>query len=750
MHLRRAAVAGALAVVASGCRESAAPAKPTPANLELMSSPTASSIAGASAGSMVVKVSDASGAPLSGAVVTFTVSFGGGRVSRDADATKGDGTASTEFTLGTMPGSNQVAAAVPGVSPVKSTPINATAGPSQTISVGPRVIRFSATQDSSNVTATPRDTFGNSTGSAVTWISRNEVLVSVAPGSGNAGIVRVLSRPGQTYLVATSGAASDSVSVSVRDASSTACTFVASPTTIAVGGSVAFENGGAVCVRSADAGAEYALVSHFNTAVSSATTVVEVTGTGIEAPAASITGPASARITGDGLVGHDVSFERALRDRERREIGAHVPRARAWQATRGAALSAPPREGDVATFNVNAFEFCGSPKMRAARVVAITSSAIIMADTSNPAGGFTDAEYRSFGAAMDTLVSPVDTAAFGAPSDIDRNGRVVILFTRGVNEITPRGSGGGVVLGFFYNRDLLPRQGSFGSCPGSNMSEMFYLLVPDPDGIAADSRSKTFVESVTVGIIAHEYQHLINASRRMYVTGAPNVNEEVWLNEGLSHIAEELVFYRASQLGPGQNIGASSLQSGTHTRAMFDTYQRGNFGRYMLFLRAPDSNSPLAPNDALAIRGATWAFLRYLADRPGVNEGDLWYDLVNSQLTGAANVDEALGGTGVTTLGALRDWAVSVFADDNTPGSSSAFQQPSWNFVTGLPEVGFTYGLNAPNLVNRAVSILAVRAAASSYVRFAVAQSQEALLQVTGRGGSSLPPGMRLTLVRIR
>ena len=42
------------------------------------------------------------------------------------------------------------------------------------------------------------------------------------------------------------------------------------------------------------------------------------------------------------------------------------------------------------------------------KVVAITDKAIVVADTANPAGGFTDAEYRSIGVTFDTLVDPVD------------------------------------------------------------------------------------------------------------------------------------------------------------------------------------------------------------------------------------------------------------------------------------------------------------------------------------------------------
>ena len=75
-----------------------------------------------------------------------------------------------------------------------------------------------------------------------------------------------------------------------------------------------------------------------------------------------------------------------------------------------------------------------------ARVAAASSAALILDDQTNPSGGFTDAEYASFAAAFDTVVNPLDTQAFGTPTDLDQNSRVIILFTRAVNELTPAGS----------------------------------------------------------------------------------------------------------------------------------------------------------------------------------------------------------------------------------------------------------------------------------------------------------------------
>lgn len=708
----------------------------------------ASATAGSIAGTLVVRVTDANANALSGVLVTFAVSQGAGRVHPAADITRSDGTAQTVLTLGTSPGPNEVAAVAAGAPPVRSTRVDAVSGAVQTIALAPRAVRLAPTQDSVVASATPRDGYGNPTGTEVTWISRDPALVSVTT-NGNNAVARVVSRPGRTYLVASSAGATDSTVVTVHDANSSPCSLIATPLALALGQSVSFESTGLICVHAPEA-AEYLLVAHYNTAVSQAAANVNITANGIAPATTPFPAPewtaqelAQSAIAQSG----SSSFETALRNRERGSIGQHVAGARAWQRTRGASISAQAREGDVTSINVNPFEFCDSPDLRSARVVAITDGTVVLADTDNPAGGFTDAEYRALGVAVDTLITPIDTAAFGTPSDIDGNGRVAILFTRTVNELTPRGSPAGVVLGFYYVRDLLPRQSPFGACPGSNVSEMFYVLVPDPGGTVSDARSKAYVQNLALSTIAHEYQHLINASRRMYVNDALDISEDVWLNEGLSHMAEELVFYRASRLGSRQNIGAQQIPVGSDARVAIETFQAGNLGRYVQFLRALDSSSPLAANDLLATRGAAWAFLRYVADRAGAGDGDLWRRLVNSRYTGVVNLDAALGSHGMTTLGVLRDWSVAVAADDNAAGLDPAWQQASWNFGSTLPALGFPFPLAPPALAGGQPNFISLRSGGSAYFRFAVPLNGEALLV---SGGAVPPRGVRLTLVRIR
>ncbi len=267
-------------------------------------------------------------------------------------------------------------------------------------------------------------------------------------------------------------------------------------------------------------------------------------------------------------------------------------------------------------YNVSTRNGCTNISLRTGEIKAETAHLTIIADVSNPAGGFTQADYDAIGATFESLVWPVLTGNFGAPADIDGGGRVVAFFTSAVNALTPDGSTS-FVGGFFFARDLLPKikDGVITDfdCPGSNVAEMFYLLAPDPTGTLGLAHSTDFVRNIAVGVIGHEMQHLINASRRLYISTTAKDFEEVWMEEGLSHIAEELLFYEASNSVPRSNLMLGDLQGATADAATM--YARANLQRFSLYLKDPSNNSPYADNDRLATRGATWSMLRYLADR---------------------------------------------------------------------------------------------------------------------------------------
>jgi hypothetical protein len=414
--------------------------------------------------------------------------------------------------------------------------------------------------------------------------------------------------------------------------------------------------------------------------------------------------------------------------------------------------------GDLVRLNTRTDRACDTltTRFRVGRVVAKSARAIVVADTGNPAGGFTDADYRGIAATFDTLVYPVDVRHFGEPTDLDNNGRSIIFYTRAVNELTP-GNSNFVIGGFFWNRDLFPRVGQ-GACAGSNDGELFYMLAPDPAGtINGNRRSKDSVLASTVSVIAHEFQHLINASRRLYVAKTANYDEVTWLNEGMSHVAEELSFYQAAGLSPAGQPGQSprarlttaALRARPGALVALNAFNAQNLARFGRYLRAAADSSPYANNDALATRGAAWAFLRYAADRAGRPDSVFLRRLVNTNLLGYDNLRAATG-AGDNLPDWFRDWAVANYADGLTP-ADPRFTYRSWQFRALLPSLNTntnayplaTLPLGAGQSVTEALP-----GGGAAYVTFSVPAGGTATVRTRAGGGGPLAASVRLSLVR--
>lgn len=621
------------------------------------------------------------------------------------------------------------------------------------------------------LTATLRDGNGGAlTGRAVTWTSS---VPSVATVNADGLVTGV--GAGETIVKATSEGISDEVVIIVQ-APAAPLTCADGDAGISLGVGEAHQTDAqasqVLCVAGGATGAEYVLVP-FNSAASAANLLnVEVAGSGLVAAV----GPPSPALFSQSTTGvagtevprlrEDLEFHRELRERERREIG---PLRRSGGTELRPMLSQGPSYatasvGDILTLNVNADDGCSNPRWRGAEVMAVSTHAVVVADTTNPSGGFTQAEYAHFATTFDTLVYPTITSNFGVPSDIDDNGgRSIILFTKAVNALTSPGSTS-YVGGFFYSRDLFPRTATetMGACATSNEAEMFYMLVPDPNGeVNNNERSKAFVQERTVGVLAHEFQHLINASRRLFViqAGGSSWVEETWLNEGLSHIAEELTFYAATSLAPKQNIGIDELRNDSRTFDMFVQYQWSNFGRYIEYLKNPPAQSPLglsADDSDLATRGAIWSFLRYAADRQTTAEATLWRAMVDSDRTGIANLNAVLSNN---TLAWMRDWANSVYTDDAL-STNAFYQQPSWNFreiLTSLKN-GTTGQLLYPTFPLRVVQLgngaaneqeMQLQGGTANYLRFGVPPASRGAVRATS-GGLTAPSRLKLTLVRTK
>jgi hypothetical protein len=363
---------------------------------------------------------------------------------------------------------------------------------------------------------------------------------------------------------------------------------------------------------------------------------------GMEAAA---TGPAEwAATAGEGAVALQEAWDQQLRSLEDGVVRGRPPGGLSGGA--GPARVDPaavPAVGESRAFNV--LNRSGGFDQVTAEAKYVGAHAAIFVDVTAPTtgeGSLSTADLASLAARFDQVIHPGVTAAFGSPSDIDANQRIVILFTPAVNRLTPRNSDG-FIGGFFYGIDLLP------TTAGSNQGEIFYALVPDPAGQYSDPHTKTQVLGAVPAVLAHEFQHMVHFNERVLVRSAGN-QEALWLSEGLAQMAEELVARAYAEVGD-------------HPSA--DLFRAGAVQRARRYLRGPDTVSVVvtAGQGSLAERGAGFLHLLWLEDQLG---SGLLSDLTKTTRTGVANVEAQ---TGQPWPRLLADWWAASYLDGPGPES---------------------------------------------------------------------------------
>src|ERR1051325_4422285 len=138
--------------------------------------------------------------------------------------------------------------------------------------------------------------------------------------------------------------------------------------------------------------------------------------------------------------------------------------------------AAPPALGSLRQFTVcNNATSCGAAadfKTVGARVRAVGAHVAIYVDTLAPAGGLNSADIDTLRQVFDTLLYPLDSANFGAVSDLDTNGVVIALMTPVVNSLTTKAActaaGGAYIAGFFFPPDLDPSAPGYQTNRGEN------------------------------------------------------------------------------------------------------------------------------------------------------------------------------------------------------------------------------------------------------------------------------------------
>ncbi|MCZ6758954.1 MAG: hypothetical protein O7D29_01055, partial [Gemmatimonadetes bacterium] len=429
----------------------------------------------------------------------------------------------------------------------------------------------------------------------------------------------------------------------------------------------------------------------------------------------------------------------------------------AQQRTPGIML-VPPNVGDMLTFKVPDFDTadaCANFNTITTVVRVVGSAGVFVDDIANPTGdSLTLVDIQAASDTFDLMTFAKDTLYFGPPTDLDNNQRVLVVLTQQVNQLL-----GGAIAGFVFSGDLF----SVGGCASSDEGEIFYSHVPD----AATGRTRASVLAQMPSLIAHEFAHVIQFSRRLQAGGSFMA---LWEMEGQATFAEEVVGHAVLGNTNGANLDGTVV---TQAGAGADWYQ-------FIFTRLaryygwdPDNPSVrLADTPELCtlfgstslttacapfwFYGASWSFMRYLSDRydasyvgtdaavPNGEEG-LHRDWIGKDvnLSGVANVENLLG-VQIDTL--FARWAATLYADDRVGVTAdSVISMSSWKLGDVFNTLGADFDI-APT--DRTFSTftdasLGVLGGSTRYTRLSAAGARPALaIRVQAPGGGDLGTSM--------
>lgn len=385
-------------------------------------------------------------------------------------------------------------------------------------------------------------------------------------------------------------------------------------------------------------------------------------------------------------------------------------------------------------------------------VKTVSRRATLMEDIASPTGRLTTADYDAIAQEFDDKIYAADTAWFGSPTDLNNDQRISIVYTPEVNKLTPAGSGG-IVGGFFFGSDLIRRNEfpTTNDCRNqTNEQEIFYLLAPDPTGsINGNARTTAGVRQVTRGTIAHEFQHMINQSVRQY---NPEVKafEVPWLNEALSHFAEEAVGRAVNGFSDFQSLRTTDVNPSTTNQNDFLAFYRQNLTRFRLWMLRPDTASPTSvrARTELAARGADWALVRYAADHYSNGNARAFFrklaagpevDITNFTLRTGRSFDELLGG-----------WLVANFVDGlGVGGIATKYTYTSWDLRDVMSGVNNnTFPLSVTTFPGTFTS-QAFSGSGNYYTHLRASPGAVPLQLRTNTGAAMTSPNARVWVVRL-
>ena len=472
------------------------------------------------------------------------------------------------------------------------------------------------------------------------------------------------------------------------------------------------------------------------------------------------------RLGGGGAAGGDVRIPERWRNHREAEIRLRRAERELWRTgdvtplaaestgpvVRRISVDSTTGAGDTVSIRVPDIGATGSACDHyteiGAVVKAIGTRAIIVADTANPGTGYTDADYRDLSERIDQDIFSTQVTYFGNPTDADRNGHIVAVFTKELNRTAPN------TLGFVHSANLLDRS----SCPASNEGEYFYGKAPDPGGVYGSTYSVDEAKEDAPSVMAHELAHVIQQSRRL-LNGKPYLGSIV--AEAQATLSEEVVGHAVTGRKSGENYGFSVALNSDRSDEV--QWYAGAFYDLMSYFGsggvsgAPEEcgwwqDSPSPCGGRSLWYGVGWSFLRWVTDQygPGHAGGKTAFhrDLAGGDRSGLRMI-ETLTGESLEKL--MARWAASLYVDDRIANVAPSLETASWDYYDifePYPEdsklVPAEMGFGDWTLAGD------VRASSTAYVAVESAGRPATAIRVRGSTGGTLPSDMQIWIVRLQ
>ena len=488
------------------------------------------------------------------------------------------------------------------------------------VTVSPGTVTLSTPGETAQFSATVRGSDGSTMSTSVSWSSSVPAVASISSG----GLATAVGA-GTAAITATAGGKAGSAVVTVQEQSQGCAN--AQTVSISAGGFASYDASTCIVLPSGAAGDRYRVAVYRPTAVENAADVttasLQVTGIGVSlsppspAPArASVVRPAISGLSVTALersMRIAAATERAHRAMRRQEaqlvadLGADALLSSRWSGP----LRAVQRAESPAKIQIDPRtpSTCSAGAAETVTAVLIDENddlAVYQDSTQNAATPVTAGQVNRMLSYYSSYAKQMIDDYFGAPSDIDGNGKIVVFVTPTIT---------GDLAAQVWSGDFFPQS----SCESSNAMELVYFNNSLIQAMDDDSPSWQALET-----LAHEAKHVVSLYHRIAATNRMGSSQyhPSWIEEGTAEIAGGMSSRIAWAAIGGPAVGAAV----TRTDFVNSGIGPENYGillrmaRTSSYLGSQPNSMVVKPNGAHeqhSVYGTGWNFHRWLGDGYG-------------------------------------------------------------------------------------------------------------------------------------